>query len=179
MIRKFGIPLFVFVLLAVTVPLFQLINSQTITITQERVVYELPYPGILPDHPLYFLKTWRDKGLEITTRDDVNKAELYIHLSDKYINTGSYIMKKGKTSQGKEMVKMAEVYAQKIPSILKRLKTQGSGPTQQLVDKVRQSNVKHREVIQQMMKQISQGDQKGLEEALKINEKVKKELSGF
>lgn len=45
--------------------------------------YALPYPGILPDHPLYVFKKIRDAILEFLIVDPVRKAEFYILQADK------------------------------------------------------------------------------------------------
>src|SRR3989344_1979056 len=34
-------------------------QSQSLNIEEPKVVYPLPYPGILSDHPLFFAKEWR------------------------------------------------------------------------------------------------------------------------
>ena len=47
------------------------------------IEYVLPYPGILPTHPLYFLKIVRDRIIELLISDRVNKAEFYILQADK------------------------------------------------------------------------------------------------
>ena len=49
--------------------------SQTITDNpQPKVLYNLPYPGLTPDNPLYFIKAVRDRIIDISTRDTLKKA---------------------------------------------------------------------------------------------------------
>lgn len=179
MIRKFAVPIFLLALLAVTIPLFHLINSQSITMSDKKVVYELPYPGILPDHPFYFLKELRDRALDVTTRDDTRKAELYIQFSDKYLNTAVALAKKGRETQADEILISGEKYSLRVPDLFKKAKQQGAGPTQQLVDRLKQSNEKHKEVIQELMKTTSQRDKRSLEKALSINNQIKKQIGNL
>lgn len=47
------------------------------------VQYDLPYPGILPDNPLYFLKAIRDNLLGIFITDPLKKADFTLLQSDK------------------------------------------------------------------------------------------------
>jgi hypothetical protein len=62
--------------------------------------YELPYPGLLPDHPLFFLKTIRDKITGFFISDPIKKAEFDILQSDKNLNAGIYLVnKKSQRSQ--------------------------------------------------------------------------------
>lgn len=51
----------------------------------------LPFPGMLPDHPLYPLKQARDNFMLLTTRAPLNKAQLYLHLADKNINAANMV----------------------------------------------------------------------------------------
>src|SRR3989344_5639251 len=52
-------------------------------ILAQSVDYYLPYPGILPDHPLYWLKMVRDRvGLVLTTAETA-KAEKLLLYADK------------------------------------------------------------------------------------------------
>ncbi|MBI3576483.1 hypothetical protein HY086_00365, partial [Candidatus Gottesmanbacteria bacterium] len=64
-----------------------------------KVEYLLPYPGILPDNPLYFLKAARDKIIEFLIADPVRKAEFYILQSDKRLGMTSMLLEKGNTTR--------------------------------------------------------------------------------
>lgn len=176
MIKKLGLPLFMILFFAITVPSFYLISSQSITITEKKVVYELPYPGILPDNPLYFLKKTRDIIMDFTTRDNLKKAKRYLQISDKDVNAGVLLVKKGKNTLAVDTILEGEQYSVKIPALLKAAKIQGESPDAQFVEKLNLSNNKHREVVQQLLKTIPQGDQKKLQEIFKLNEEVRKNL---
>lgn len=47
---------------------------------------QLPYPGMLSTHPLYFLKKIRDKILEQFITDPNKRMEYYLFESEKYMN---------------------------------------------------------------------------------------------
>jgi hypothetical protein len=47
--------------------------------------YLLPYPGILQNHPLYFLKEIRDTMIETLIVDPLRKSEFFLLQSDKWI----------------------------------------------------------------------------------------------
>lgn len=95
-------------------PVFYILNSQSITINQDKVVYNLPYPGILPDNPLYFIKGIRDKILELVTRDNLKKAELYLLFSDKRVAMAESLAQKGKDKQALTIFYEGEQYSQKF-----------------------------------------------------------------
>lgn len=62
---------------------------------QELIEYKLPYPGLLPDSPIYFIKSLRDQLLVWTTRGEVKKANLYLLLADKNLVMGKTLWEKG------------------------------------------------------------------------------------
>ena len=62
----------------------------------QQVEYALPYPGILPDHPLYFLKNVRDWLLKIFISQPVRKTEFEMLLSDKSLNMAIFLADQGK-----------------------------------------------------------------------------------
>ena len=57
--------------------------------------YILPYPGILLDHPLYFLKNLRDQVMEFLISDPTKKAEFSLLQSDKFLAMSQAYVDKG------------------------------------------------------------------------------------
>lgn len=49
----------------------------------QDIQYELPYPGMLPDNPLYFLKTMRDAVVKFLISDSLKEAEFNILTANK------------------------------------------------------------------------------------------------
>lgn len=173
-------PIILFVFLLLALPVFYLSNySQSITLTDQKVAYELPYPGILPDHPLYPLKVTRDRVLEFFTRDNLKKANLYLLFSDKRLKMAEYLSKKGKNDLAVTTASKGEKYALKIPLLLKSSKQQGVSPDQGLVERIRSSNKKHREVLETLLKELPQGEQHRVTEILKINHEIANDLKGL
>ena len=87
--KNFGryILLISFVIIFPVVTYFVMGASETLIKTpQEKVIYNLPYPGLLPDSPLYITKVIRDKITDFLTRDNLKKAELYLLYSDKRVS---------------------------------------------------------------------------------------------
>src|SRR3989344_2373320 len=148
----------------------------SLRLDQPEVIYPLPYPGLLTDHPLYSLKEWRDRILIFTTRDNVKKAQLYLHLSDKRMATALQLAEKGKEQLSKRELTNAENYFLKIPSLLIDAKKQGSGLSEDFVTKLRQSNAKHKEVITDVMKDLNQAEIKSFQTILEMNAQASKEI---
>ncbi|MBF8250036.1 MAG: LPXTG-motif cell wall anchor protein, partial [Candidatus Levybacteria bacterium] len=60
--------------------------------SNQEVNYELPYPGLLPDSPLYFLRVTRDKLVSFLISDPLKKAEFDLLQADKRLNAGIYLL---------------------------------------------------------------------------------------
>jgi len=144
--------------------------------TQETVLYNLPYPGILPDNPLYFIKAIRDQVLIFGTRDNVKKAQLYLLLSDKRIAMAVALAKKGKEKQAIDVAGKAEKYFVKIPQLLVDAKKQGSGSSSEFIQTLKLSNAKHKELLNTFLKDLPQGLTDSINEVIRINGQVKKSL---
>ena len=174
MTKKFIVPILIAAILFLTLPIFYLANySQTISLDEKETVYELPYPGILPDHPLYFFKVVRDRIWAFSTRDNLKKVDVYILFSDKRAKA---LSNKGKIDLAISTMSKSEKYFLKIPSLLKDSKEQGVAPSQELLDEAKASNNKHKEIIQELLKKAPEGEQNRITEIMKINETSQKLL---
>ncbi len=56
-----------------------------------QIDYPLPYPGILPDNPLYQLKTLRDRIVSFFIADPLRKADFDLLQADKRVNAGYFL----------------------------------------------------------------------------------------
>jgi len=153
--------------------------SQTIVLSDKKVIYELPYPGILPDHPLYMLKMVRDKMIDLATRDNVKKAELYFLYSDKRVAMAITLAKKGKAKLALTTLTKGEKYFYKIPPLLTKAKTQGTSPSESLIYKLKLSNTKHKQIMDEVAKQIPQGQETEIQYLFDLNEKIRIMLAKF
>ncbi len=151
------------------------LGQQTV-MHQERVIYNLPYPGLLPDHPLYFLKAIRDRFLDMSTRDYLKKAELYLLLSDKRVAMALALADEGKDNLAVSTLSKAEKYFLKIPPLLQTSRKQGVTATAELVDRFKLSNAKHRMVASELLKKLPQGRGNEIKEIMDINAQIKSQL---
>ena len=117
-----------------------------------KSTYALPYPGILPDHPLFFLKQVRDTIVERLISDPLRKAEFFAVQSDKAVNTAVFMMSKKNTPLAISTLVQAGEYRLKALNQL-QVATDAGKDTQPLVDKLRQAVVKHQETISELQLQ--------------------------
>lgn len=112
-----------------------------------KVEYVLPFPGILPDNPLYFLKAGRDRIMDFLIVDPVRKAEFYILQADKRLGMATMLLDKGNTTLAETTLSKGETYMDKAVSTLVNLKRSGKEIPGYLVDRLTRSVAKHGEVI--------------------------------
>lgn len=65
------------------------------TVAMTTTNYTLPYPGILPDNPLYFFKVVRDNIVIFFISDPLKKSAFFLLQSDKRVAASWYLLKEG------------------------------------------------------------------------------------
>jgi hypothetical protein len=120
--------------------------------------YFLPYPGVLPDNPLYSLKVFRDRIVGFLISDPLKKSEYDLLQADKRLNTSIYLFKGGqsKYSLAESTLSKGENYFQDAITNIKRAKQQGEF-TNDLLARLYVSSLKHQESIKQF-ENNTQGD---------------------
>jgi hypothetical protein len=151
-------------------------NSQELNIEAKKVEYTLPYPGLLPDSPLYIIKAVRDRIVDFLARNCVDKARLYLLNSDKRAASAIKMIESGKSKLAISTMSKAEKYALRMVECMKEIKKQGSQKDENFNLNAKLSNEKHREIIENMLQAVPQGERTDLEEVLAINDQVKQEL---
>ncbi len=111
------------------------------------VQYELPYPGMLPNNPLYFLKQARDWILEKLITDPVKKTEFYILQADKRLAMGLILSAGGNDVLAEQVMSKGEKYMNNAMQVLLALKAQGGDVPIYVTDHITQALAKHAEVL--------------------------------
>ena len=114
--------------------------------TPSPVNYALPYPGILPGHPLYFLKLLRDRILLFLIKNPVRQVEFRTLLADKRLNSAIYLMDQGKSEVALNTLGEATGYLRDAENLLFEISA-GTPEINNLKDRVEKSLAKHQEVI--------------------------------
>jgi len=90
-----------------------------------EIDYYLPYPGILPDHPLYSLKAIRDRIWLWLTTDPVRKAQLMTLFADKRLGAGRVLVEGNKINLGLSTLEKGEKYLERAVGQLEEAKKAG------------------------------------------------------
>ncbi|MBP9719232.1 MAG: hypothetical protein KBD46_02090 [Candidatus Levybacteria bacterium] len=97
--------------------------------------YLMPYPGILPDNPLYGLKTLRDKFVSTMIGDPLKKVEFNLLQADKRIGAALFLIKTG--NQDKQELALSTIskgqnYYEEAIVKLSEAKKQGTNVTEMI-----------------------------------------------
>ena len=128
--------------------------AMTITPTPD---YLLPYPGILPDSPLYGFKTLRDKIVSIMIGDPLKKAEFDLLQADKRIGAALQLLKTG--NKEKQLVALSTIskgqnYYEEAIEKLAEARKQGTGVT--IIDtNMKRAGATHIYLLQQAKKSVA------------------------
>lgn len=113
--------------------------------------YPLPYPGILPDNPLYFMKALRDRVVSFFKFDPLKKAEFNLLMADVRLNAAQYLFAKGesKYSLAETTISKAENYFYNSLTMVTEAKQQGM-QVNDFVSKLIIASQKHQQVIKEL-----------------------------
>ncbi|MCL4390210.1 MAG: DUF5667 domain-containing protein [Patescibacteria group bacterium] len=117
------------------------------------VDYALPYPGMLPDSPVYFLKVFRDQVTLFLVHDPKEKAFYELMLSDKRLAAGEMLIDKGEKTLGAQTVVQAQDYFSAAVDAAPQTKD-----AQDLWSKLTIATSKHSEVIAALTLKVSGKD---------------------
>lgn len=79
----------------------------------QEINYSLPYPGLLPGSPLYFVKAVRDKIQEIFTTNPLKKSNFYLLQADKRLASGMLMFEKGDKKEAEKIISKSQNYLEK------------------------------------------------------------------
>lgn len=147
---------------------------------KKSLEYTLPYPGILPDNPLYSLKMLRDRIVGILISDPLKKAEFGLLQTDKRLNTGIYLLNKDKSkaSLAQSTISKGENYFEEAIKNVKEAKKQGMD-TNDIVRRLSDSSYKHQEVLRMLRQKASKDLKESFMSLEKRVEGLKKQVESL
>lgn len=108
--------------------------------------YTLPYPGLLPDSPLYIFKVIRDNVASSLIQNPIDKSFYQLFLSDKRLKAGEVLINKNKTSLGVTTILISEERFREAVRLARSSKKNNN-----LISKLIVSSVKHEETISKLL----------------------------
>jgi len=130
-----------------------------------NVQYDLPFTGILPDNPLYFLKALRDNVLGMFITDPTKKAEYDLLMADKRLGGAEALIVKDKDDLAITTLSKSGNYFYQAIGLAEDAKKQGVN-VNDIVSKLVTASMKHQQVIFQMTQQADSNAKGTLEASL-------------
>jgi hypothetical protein len=112
--------------------------------------YVLPFPGMTPDHPLFFFKRLRDLIMDMLISDPVRKTEFSILKSDKYLGMAVILKEKNRWDLVEAALDQSNRNYREAVSLVSKLKTSGVTQATELWRTAFNSGSKHREVLESL-----------------------------
>lgn len=156
--------------LIISFPQVSFSQNATSSSSIKHVEYELPYPGILPDSPLYFLKAIRDNVFAFFVSDPLKKAEYNLLMADKRLASSKSLVDYKKYDLAITTLSKSGNYFDKAIQQAAELRRQGKNADTTL-DKLLTASQKHQEVIF-LMSQKTTGDTRYNLELLQVRSKT-------
>jgi len=126
---------------------------------------DLPEPGMLPDSPFYFLKSWSEGIGTLLTFGEEKKAERFLNLSEKRLSEARALAEKGR---GEMSEKAMERYENQLNSAIQRAeraKERGID-MDELLERISERTLKHQEVLADVYERVPEEAREGIERAM-------------
>ncbi|MFS8159467.1 MAG: DUF5667 domain-containing protein [Candidatus Roizmanbacteria bacterium] len=137
-------------------------------------VQSLPYPGILVDHPLYFIKETRDLAWLILTRDQDMKSDLLKHIADKKMSMALLLSDKGKWNLSVDVAQDSQEDLYKATHYAQEALKDETIVKEDLVDELKISCDLHQKALEDLQKTVPQGEKERIDVFLAKNEEIRK-----
>lgn len=149
--------LLVFLMLPITIQASDASSASALQTTLATpVTYDLPYPGLLPDNPLYVFKVLRDRLVSFFITDAQKQAEFDLLQADKRLVAAEYLMKEPSRNNQliSQTVSKGENYF--ADAVINITKAQQEGRlVNDFLDKLSKASIKHQQVLYMLQQQSS------------------------
>jgi len=139
-------------------PHYRFSNVHTVIESQVPSVdfeYNLPYPGILPDSPLWPLKAARDKVWLFLTPDPYKKSQLLLLFADKRIVAARILVDERKFEIGVTTATKAEKYLEEAVGWEEKARKKGAD-TGQLLEELAKADVVHWKILEEIHNKVQE-----------------------
>ncbi len=139
--------------------------------------YALPYPGLLPDNPLYPLKMLRDRVVLILISDTVKRAKFNLLQADKRLQAGLYLYNgnKSKVNIAISTISKSQNYYSDALSETEKAKRE-KHDIDGIINDLTLSSRKHRELLKDFEKIVPKENKEQVKSLLKKHDELQKRL---
>lgn len=130
--------------------------------------YDLAYPGILPDNPLYKLKVLRDKISIALITNPLKRIDFYLLQTDKGVLATAILVDKNKIKLAEETLLKAE---NNYTLLIREFGKLNEKPNAAFFQKLQTASLKHQEVISSLIKRLPQDQRSVFETVLEFSKR--------
>ena len=142
----------------------------------QGMTFTLPDPGMLPDSPFYFLKSWGEGIRLFFTFNAEKKAEQYLRLAEVRLAEYERLIAKGKEQIAEKTLEKYEGQLGRPLAKAEELKGKGEGAADELKTKAEEAVVKHLTVLERNLTNVSEPAREGIERALEASKRQLEKL---
>lgn len=157
------------------------VATESTTTASKSVNYELPYPGMLPDNPFYFLKAIRDGIVKFLINDELKRSRFSLLNAEKRMFAGKLLVDKGKQDLAIDTISKSNNYLHEaIVSIDKYASTHPkSTDVKPFMLQMDTAIAKHSQIMDDLKSQINKTNQQAFDVELKRLSASKKNVESL
>ncbi len=126
---------------------------------------DLPEPGMLPDSPFYFLKSWSEGIGTFFTFGEIKKAERFLNLSGKRLAEAKALAEKDNTEDASRAIERYEEQLERALQRAERGKEKGLD-TDEVLERISEAILKHQGVLADVYEKVPEEARAGIERAM-------------
>ena len=139
----------------------EITDTESLDVDQQVILptivkYDMAFPGLLPDHPMYKLKILRDKISAGLISDPLKKIDFYLLQTDKGILAAAMLVDKNKIELAKQTALKAEHNYTLLTYQLYRISKK---PNKAFFDRLKTASLKHQEILLSLIKRLPENEQ--------------------
>ena len=154
------------------------VTEQTASSVDSEINYYLPYPGILPDSPLYKIKMVRDRIWLWLTPEPVSRTEKLLLYSDKRVAAGKALIEGGQVSLGISTLLKGEKYLERALLETEKAKNKGLA-SKDLTENIHNACLGHKEILNVLKQKLNPEGQEPLGDLLSFLETLENKAASF
>ncbi len=137
----------------------------------------LPSPGLTPDNPLYFFKTWKEQIQLFFTFNAENKAKQYLHLADVRLAEYQKMLEKGKTEIAQKTIEKYDKQLNRALQKIEELKTKNQD-VKDVSQKLGDTLNRHIDILEKNLQKVPESAKEGISKAIESSSKAIEKTGG-
>ena len=125
----------------------------------------LPSPGITPDNPFYFLKSWKEQIQLFFTFGEENKAKQFFHLSEVRLAEYQKMIDEGKIEIARKTLEKYEKQLSRAIQNIQKMESKGKD-VNDLSRELTNNTLTQITVLERNLEKVPESDREGIENAL-------------